>query len=61
MLPLLQQAAEATHAGAHPLSGTAADWLWLVALLPLLGFLVPPARQRLRGTARTAAGRFPTV
>jgi NADH-quinone oxidoreductase subunit L len=41
MLPLLQQAADAAHAaGAHPLSGTAADWLWLVPLLPLLGFVI---------------------
>jgi NADH-quinone oxidoreductase subunit L len=27
-------------AGTHPLSGTAADWLWLVPLLPFLGFLI---------------------
>src|SRR5687767_15851602 len=25
---------------AHPLSGTVADWLWLVPMLPLLGFVV---------------------
>ncbi len=31
---LLQEAAAA---GAHPLAGTAAEWLWLVILLPLLG------------------------
>jgi NADH-quinone oxidoreductase subunit L len=30
----------ATAVGAHPLSGTAAEWLWLVPLLPLLGFLI---------------------
>ena len=34
---LLQQAAPA---GAHALAGTVAEWLWLVPLLPLLGFLV---------------------
>src|SRR5215207_3966719 len=33
---LLQAAAEAT----HPLAGTAADWMWLVVLLPLAGALV---------------------
>jgi NADH-quinone oxidoreductase subunit L len=26
--------------GTHALSGTAAEWLWLVPLLPLLGFLI---------------------
>src|SRR5918998_6915527 len=31
---LLQEAAEAA---AHPLAGTAAEWIWLVLLLPLLG------------------------
>jgi NADH-quinone oxidoreductase subunit L len=34
---LLQQAASAA---AHPLQGTVADWLWLVPLLPLLGFVI---------------------
>ncbi len=34
---LLQEAASA---GGHPLSGTAAEWLWLVPLLPLLGFAI---------------------
>jgi len=33
---LLQAAA----AGAHPLSGTAAQWIWLVVLLPLIGAFV---------------------
>jgi NADH-quinone oxidoreductase subunit L len=36
MLPLLQAAA----AGAHPLNGTIAEWVWLVPLLPLLGFVI---------------------
>ncbi|HEX8945476.1 MAG TPA: NADH-quinone oxidoreductase subunit L [Gemmatimonadaceae bacterium] len=36
MLPLLQAAA----AGAHPLNGTIAEWIWLVPLLPLLGFVI---------------------
>jgi proton-translocating NADH-quinone oxidoreductase, chain L len=36
MLLPLQEVAVAT----HPLSGTAAQWLWAVALLPLLGFLI---------------------
>src|SRR3954471_8763767 len=40
---LLQHAAVATAgaaAGAHPLAGTAADWIWLVLALPLLGAFV---------------------
>ncbi|MGE5730565.1 MAG: hypothetical protein ACM37U_01395, partial [Gemmatimonas sp.] len=36
MLPLLQAAA----AGTHPLAGTIAGWIWLVPLLPLLGFVI---------------------
>jgi NADH-quinone oxidoreductase subunit L len=36
MLPLLQAAT----AGSHPLTGTIAEWVWLVPLLPLLGFLI---------------------
>lgn len=36
MLLPLQEVAVAT----HPLSGTAAQWLWAVPLLPLLGFLI---------------------
>ena len=39
MLPLLQ-AAGAAGAASHPLSGTAAEWLWVLPLLPLLGFIV---------------------
>jgi NADH-quinone oxidoreductase subunit L len=35
---LIQEAAHA--AGSHPLAGTAAEWLWLIPLLPLLGFVV---------------------
>src|SRR5687767_387096 len=34
---LLQQAAE--HA-VSPLAGTSAEWLWLIPLLPLLGFVI---------------------
>ena len=37
---LLQHAADAMQAGAHPLSGTVAEYLWLVPLLPLLGFVI---------------------
>ena len=40
MLPLLQEAAAATHGGTHPLAGTVAQWLWLVPILPLLGFVI---------------------
>src|SRR5215216_4640549 len=39
MLPLLQAVAE-TAAATHPLSGTVAQWLWAVPLLPLLGFVI---------------------
>jgi NADH-quinone oxidoreductase subunit L len=38
MLPLLQAAAVSV--GTHPLSGTAARWLWAVPLLPLAGFVI---------------------
>ncbi|MDB4874070.1 MAG: proton-translocating NADH-quinone oxidoreductase, chain [Gemmatimonadetes bacterium] len=31
---------QAVAAGPHPLNGTVAEWLWLVPVLPLLGFLV---------------------
>ena len=37
---LLQQVADAAQAGAHPLSGTAARYVWLLPLLPLLGFVI---------------------
>jgi NADH-quinone oxidoreductase subunit L len=37
---LLQHAADVVQAGAHPLSGTAAEYVWLLPLLPLLGFLL---------------------
>ncbi|HXT17811.1 MAG TPA: NADH-quinone oxidoreductase subunit L [Gemmatimonadaceae bacterium] len=43
MFPLLQEAAAAAaqaSTGAHPLNGTAAEWLWAVPLLPFLGFLI---------------------
>ncbi|MEO7823761.1 MAG: hypothetical protein ABIS15_09185, partial [Gemmatimonadaceae bacterium] len=39
MMLFLFQSAAATSA-AHPLSGTAAEWLWLLPLLPLLGFVI---------------------
>jgi NADH-quinone oxidoreductase subunit L len=37
---MLLQIAAAAGAGTHPLQGTVADWLWLVPLLPLLGFVI---------------------
>jgi len=37
MLPLLQAAATAAP---HPMSGTVAQWLWLVPVFPLLGFVI---------------------
>ena len=41
MLPLLQEAAAAAHAvRPHPLAGSAAELLWLVPVLPLLGFII---------------------
>ena len=30
---------EVTSAG-HPLAGTVAEWLWILPLLPLLGFVI---------------------
>src|ERR1044071_266672 len=42
MLPLLQEVAAAAPqaVGPHPLSGTVAQWLWLVPVLPFLDFLI---------------------
>lgn len=41
MLPLLQEVATAAQtSAAHPLSGTVARWLWLVPVLPFIGFLI---------------------
>jgi NADH-quinone oxidoreductase subunit L len=40
MLPLLQDVAATAAAGSHPLSGTVAQYLWAVPLLPLLGFVI---------------------
>ena len=41
-MPLaLLQAAQT--AGAHPLAGTAADWMWLLPILPLVGFVINAA------------------
>src|SRR5207302_8679251 len=40
MFPLLQDVAAAVQTSAHPLSGTTAQWLWAVPLLPFLGFLI---------------------
>ena len=37
---LLQHAAQAAQVAVHPLSGTAARYLWLLPLLPLLGFVL---------------------
>src|SRR5512132_486441 len=37
---LLQHAATTAAAVAHPLSGTVADWIWLVLALPLAGAFV---------------------
>ena len=39
LLPLLQAAA-ATAPAAHPLAGTLAEYVWLLPLLPLLGFVL---------------------
>jgi NADH-quinone oxidoreductase subunit L len=42
MLPLLQEVAAAAQgtSAVHPLSGTVARWLWLVPVLPLIGFVI---------------------
>jgi NADH-quinone oxidoreductase subunit L len=37
---LLQHAAQAAQSAAHPLNGTAARYMWLLPLLPLLGFVL---------------------
>ena len=38
---LIQHASSAAGAtGAHPLAGTIAEWMWLLPLLPLLGFVI---------------------
>ena len=37
---LLQQAAAVADHASSPLAGTSAEWLWVVPLLPLLGFLI---------------------
>ncbi len=37
---LLQTAVEAASQGAHPLSGTVAEWVWLLPVLPLAGFVI---------------------
>ena len=37
---LLQHAATAATAAGHPLDGTIAEWMWLLPLLPLLGFVI---------------------
>src|SRR5215210_1620281 len=39
ILSLLQSAAAATSA-THPLTGGLAEWVWLLPLLPLLGFVI---------------------
>ena len=56
MLPPLQEVAAAT----HPLAGTAAKWLWLVPILPLLGFLINGSLSLVsvfkRGAADPSAG-----
>jgi NADH-quinone oxidoreductase subunit L len=64
VLALLQPAA-----APHPLAGTAAEWLWLLPVLPLLGFVVngllavvPAARGAhvpLEGGDATAGGHAP--
>jgi NADH-quinone oxidoreductase subunit L len=37
---LLQQAADAMETAGHPLAGTVAEYVWLLPLLPLLGFVL---------------------
>ncbi|MBA3340306.1 MAG: NADH-quinone oxidoreductase subunit L [Gemmatimonadaceae bacterium] len=53
---LLQVASQA-----HPLSGTVAEWVWLLPVLPLLGFVINGGLAllglRANGDARPAAGR----
>ncbi len=40
MILLLQAVTTPATLASHPLSGTAAEWLWLLPLLPLLGFVI---------------------
>src|SRR5688572_16560927 len=49
---LLQEVATAT---AHPLSGTVASWMWRLALLPLLGFVLNGALALVAGYHRGPA------
>jgi proton-translocating NADH-quinone oxidoreductase, chain L len=37
---MLLQTAVAAAAGSHPLSGTIAEWVWLLPILPLAGFVI---------------------
>ena len=37
---LLQTAVAAASASAHPLSGSIAEWVWLLPILPLAGFVI---------------------
>ena len=70
MLALLQAAAQGAAAtGPHSLSGTAAEWLWLLPVLPLLGFVangllsIMPATRgahaAVEGGGATADGHAP--
>jgi NADH-quinone oxidoreductase subunit L len=37
---LQEAAARAAESAAHPLSGTAAEWMWLLPVLPFIGFII---------------------
>ena len=39
-MPLALLQAAQTAAGSHPLAGTAAEWMWLLPILPLVGFVI---------------------
>ena len=49
---------QAASGGSHPLAGTAADWLWLVPLLPLAGFVLNGAVSLVSAWRRGPADPF---
>ncbi len=59
-VPLLLLQHAVTPAGAHPLAGTVAEWIWLVPLLPLLGFVINGALSVIASTRLGPADPYTT-